>query len=312
MTRTITVGLDGSPESRAAAEWAAREARLRGLPLRVLYVFESSALLLGQAPLLGAETVQKWAEWVPFETVEGLRLRHPGIEISTERGRGDPARVLAEAADDAELLVLGSRGFGGAHGFFTGSVSLSVVARTTRPVVLVRAGEEAVDEHRMDPVGIPSTAAPFRPVVVGLDTGGGADGGGGSGGGDAGEAVLEFAFDAAARRGAPLRVVHAWPAPPLAVRSFYGDAESSALARERAAALSETVRPWRQKFPQVEAVEASRCGSAARVLVTAARDASLVVVGRRIRTAPYGPHVGHVAHAALHHVAAPVAVLAHC
>ena len=40
MSPTITVGLDGSPESRAAAEWAAREARLRGLPLRVLHVRE--------------------------------------------------------------------------------------------------------------------------------------------------------------------------------------------------------------------------------------------------------------------------------
>ncbi|NMI55055.1 hypothetical protein HEP83_04995 [Streptomyces sp. RLA2-12] len=50
-----------------------------------------------------------------------------------------------------------------------GSVSLAVVARAERPVVLVRAGEQAADEPTMDPAGVPSTATPFRPVVLGLD-----------------------------------------------------------------------------------------------------------------------------------------------
>ena len=40
MLRTVTVGYDGSSESRAAAEWAAREALLRGLPLRLVNVRE--------------------------------------------------------------------------------------------------------------------------------------------------------------------------------------------------------------------------------------------------------------------------------
>jgi nucleotide-binding universal stress UspA family protein len=47
------------------------------------------------------------------------------------------------------------------------------------------------------------------------------------------------------------------------------------------------------------------------VLVNAAHDASLVVVGRRIRTSSLGAHIGHVAHAALHHITTPVAVVAH-
>ena len=61
MTRTVTVGLDGSPESRAAAEWAAREAQLRGLPLKIVHVFEPLPAHVAQAPLLGAETVQQWS-----------------------------------------------------------------------------------------------------------------------------------------------------------------------------------------------------------------------------------------------------------
>ncbi|GHE13548.1 universal stress protein [Streptomyces alanosinicus] len=300
MTRTITVGLDGSPESRAAAEWAAREAGLRGLPLKILHVFEPPPAPVAQAPLLGAETSQDWVERIPLEAAEGLRLRHPGVEMITDRVTGEPARTLVEAADGAEMLVLGSRGLGGIGGFMVGSVSLSVIAHATRPVVLVRAGEQAADEHKTDPAGIPSAATPFQPVVVGVDTG------------DVNETLLEFAFEAAALRGTSLRVVHGWPEPPSAFYRFYGDAElAGTLSREQATVLTEALRPWRQKFPDVDVVEASRCGSAAQVLVSAARDASLAVVGRRIRTSPFGAHVGHVTHAVLHHVVAPVAVVAH-
>src|SRR5262245_47061500 len=112
MPRTVTVGLDGSPESRAAAEWGAREARLRGLPLKVVHVREPLPEPVAQAPLLGAETLQQWTEEVPREAAEGLRLRHPGVEVITDRLAGNPAEALIEAADSAELMVLGSRGFG--------------------------------------------------------------------------------------------------------------------------------------------------------------------------------------------------------
>lgn len=300
MTRAIAVGLDDSPESRAAAEWAAREARLRGLPLRVVHVFEPVPAHVARAPLLGTETAQDWAESIPREAAEGLRLRHPGAEVITDRVTGNPAEALAEAADAAEMLVLGSRGFGGIGGFVVGSVSLSVLAHAARPVVLVRAGEQASDEHKTDPAGVPSAATPFRPVVLGLDTD------------NPDETLLEFAFDAAARRGTSLRVVHGWSEPPTSFYGFYGDAELyGSLARRQATVLTEILRPWRQKFPDVDVIEASRCGSAAQVLVNASREASLAVVGRRIRTSPPGAHIGHVTHAVLHHVVAPVAVVTH-
>ncbi|MFF8864751.1 universal stress protein [Streptomyces sp. NPDC015139] len=299
MTRAITVGLDDSAESRAAAEWAAREARLRHLPVRLLHVSESAPAHVAQAPLLGAETVQDWTEHIPLASAEGLRLRHPGVEVLTDRVTGKPADALTEAADAAEMLVLGSRGFTGIGGFMMSSVSLSVLAHASHPVVLVRAGEQASDEHKSDPAGVPSAATLFRPVVVGIDTA------------DPSEDLLEFAFDAAARRGASLRVVHGWVEPPGSFPGAYGDTELGSLARQQATALTNVLRPWRQKFPDLEVIEASRCGRAAQVLLDASREASLVVVGRRIRTRPVGTHIGHVTHAVLHHVAAPVAVIAH-
>ncbi|MFI8239241.1 universal stress protein [Streptomyces sp. NPDC085866] len=300
MLRTVTVGLDGSPESRAAAEWAAREAMLRGLPLKIVHVWEQVPAHAAQEPLPGPESDQHWIERLPHEAAEGIRLSHPGLEVISEQLTGRVVDTLCEAAGSAELLVLGSRGFGAIGGFVVGSVSLSVVARAERPVVLVRAGEQAADEHKTDRTGVPSDAAPFRPVVLALDTD------------DADDTVLEFAFDAAARREASLRVVHGWPEPPTSFYRFPGDAELyDSLERRQATALTEVLRPWRQKFPGIEVIEASRCGNAAQVLVNSSRDASLAVVGRRIRTSHLGAHIGHVTHAALHHITAPVAVVAH-
>ncbi|MFJ8492947.1 universal stress protein [Streptomyces sp. NPDC094038] len=300
MLRTVTAGLDGSPESRAAAEWAAREARLRGLPLKIVHVREPLPVPVAQAPLVGTETLQSWAENLPRESAEGIALRHPGVEVTGELLTGRPADLLTEEADACELLVLGSRGLGGVRGFLLGSVGLRVLARTRRPVVLVRAGEQAADEHRMDPAGVPSAAAPFKPVVLGLDAE------------DPDETLLGFAFDSAARRAAPLRVVHGWSLPPTyeyAVAVGYDPRDT--FGRHMAAGLAEVLRPWRQKHPDVEVIEAGRNRTPASALVEAADDASLVVVGRRIRDGAPGPHLGHVTHAVLHHAHAPVAVVPH-
>ncbi|WP_329282223.1 universal stress protein [Streptomyces sp. NBC_01451] len=300
MSRTVTVGLDGSQESRAAAEWAAREAKLRGLPLKIVHVWEPFPAAMAQAPLLGPETRQHWSERLLRESAEGLRLRHPGVEILAEQIPGGAAEVLSRAAEDSELLVLGSRPLSGIGGFMVGSVAMSVVAHATEPVVLVRAGEQAADEHELDPVGIPSAAAPFRPVVLGLDTGSPDD------------SVIEFAFVEAARRYTSLHVVHGWNPPPYYAYGLAADVEFQIeLGRQRADALAEVLRPWRQKFPAVIVTEECRFGQAAGHLIDASHDASLVVVGRRIRRNPFGAHIGHVTHAVLHHSTVPVAVVAH-
>ncbi|MDN0200029.1 universal stress protein [Streptomyces sp. S.PNR 29] len=313
MSRTVTVGLDGSRESLAAAEWAAREATLRALPLRIVTVWEPVPEPMAQAPLLGAETQQHWSErsetgvppaegWgrIPREAASGLRSRHPGVEITVEQPAGRASEVLAEAAKESDLLVLGSRGLSGIGGFLVGSVGQAVIARAEGPVVLVRAWEQAADEHEMDPVGIPSAATGFRPVVLGLDTDGPDD------------TVIAFAFEEAARRTASLRVVHGWNLPPYFAYGLPADPGLNAeLGRQDAAALAAVLRPWKEKFPQVAVIEESRSGSPANHLVDASREASLVVVGRRIRRSPFGIHIGSVTHAVLHHATAPVAVVAH-
>ena len=126
------------------------------------------------------------------------------------------------------------------------------------------------------------------------------------------DTVLAFAFEEAARRDTALHVVHAWTLAPYYVYSLPAAPEIGAeLGRQEAAALAGLLRPWRAKYPDVEVVEISRTGTAADRVLDASRDASLVVVGRRIRRNPIGTHIGPVAHAVLHHSTAPVAVVAH-
>ena len=294
MVRTVVAGLDGSPESSAAAEWAAREAELRGLPLKIVHVWGPAPDPLAQAPLMGAETQQQWSERIPREAGEGLRGRHPGLDVTVEQVTGTPSDALVDASKDAELLVLGSRGLSGVGGFLVGSVGLSVVARAELPVVLVRADEQAADETS------PVSAAPYRPVVLGLDAGAPAD------------AVIEFAFAEAARRGTVLRVVYGWNLPPYYAYGFALDAGlHEELSLQETDSLTEALRPWRQKHPDIEVALEPRVGSAADHLVDASREASLVVIGRRIRRGALGAHIGPVAHGVLHHSTAPVAVVAH-
>ena len=294
MVRTLVAGFDGSPESNTAAEWAAREAELRGLPLKIVHVWVPAPDPLAQAPLMGVETQQQWSERIPREAGEGLRRRHPGVEVTVEQVTGTPSAVLVDAAKDAELLVLGSRGLSGVGGFLVGSVGLSVVAHAELPVVLVRADDQAADETS------PVSAAPYRPVVLGLDAGAPAD------------AVIEFAFAEAARRDTTLRVVYGWNLPPYYAYGFALDAGlHEELSLQETDSLTEALRPWRQKHPDIEVALEPRVGSAADHLVDASREASLVVIGRRIRRGAFGAHIGPVAHGVLHHATAPVAVVAH-
>ncbi|MET9914695.1 universal stress protein [Streptomyces sp. NPDC006476] len=300
MVRNVVAGLDGSAESRAAVEWAAREAELRGLPLKIVHAWEPVPEPIAQAPLVGGETLQHWSEKIPRETGEGVRLRHPGLDVVTEQVVGTPADALTDAAKGAELLALGSRGLSGVGGFMIGSVGLSVVAHAEHPIVLVRAGEQAADEHEPDPMGIPSAATRYRPVVLGLDVTG------------PDPSVIEFAFEEAARRGTSLRVVYGWNLPPYYTYGLAGDPEfHEEIAEQKARALAVVLVPWRAKYPAVEVNAEARAGSAANHLVDASHEASLVVVGRRIRRSPVGAHIGPVTHAVLHHATAPVAVVSH-
>ncbi|WP_320776061.1 universal stress protein [Streptomyces sp. CRN 30] len=280
MPRTVTVGLDGSAESRAAAEWAVQEAALRGLPVQLVHVWEPVPQpTAGDVP---SEARQRFLD----EAAEALRPRLPSAGVTVVQRTGPVVDALVDAAGDAALLVLGSRALGAVKGFLLGSVGQAVIARTRTPVAVVRAGR---------------AYGGSGPVVLGLDTDRPDD------------TLLGFAFEEARRRASALHVVQGRPVAPYYVYGLEAGAGAwpyDEFARQQTARLAEVVRPWRHKHPGVEVVETSRAGGAVDLLLEAARDASLLVVGRRVRRGP-GAHIGSVAHAVLHHAAVPVAVVAH-
>ncbi|WP_221356079.1 universal stress protein [Streptomyces beigongshangae] len=278
MTRPITVGADGSAESLAALHWAAREAVRRALPLRVVHAREKS------------EDRAADAQEALARTADEVTGRHPGLTVTTDLLDGGPVEALTAAAAQAETLVLGSRGHGAIVGFLLGSVGQQVIAGAARPVVLVRAGDRAESE------------AAGREIVVGQQ-----------GGPEDSAAALEFAFGAAAARGAALRAVRAWSLPTV----FTYSPGSMALADEAGGlepyerkALAQALEPWLARFPGVEVTQHVEMGSAGEVLLSVAARAQLMVVGRRAhRSAAVGSRIGSVAHAVVHHAPSPVAVV---
>lgn len=126
------------------------------------------------------------------------------------------------------------------------------------------------------------------------------------------DAVIAFAVEAAARRAARLRVVHGASLPPCFAHGLAADpALGGEPARQEESAVETVPASWREKFPDVEVVEQAVVGNAAGHLVDASADASLVVVGRRIRRTPLGARIGPVTRAVPHHATAPVAVVPH-
>ncbi|MGW7456279.1 universal stress protein [Streptomyces sp. NPDC054797] len=289
MNRRIIAGLDGSAESVAAARWAAREAELREVPLHLVHAEEWG--IPAGVPVMGADVRSRWARSILRETSEELREEHPGLDISTAWLDGLPTASLVGLAAVSDMLVLGSRGLGSIAGSVLGSVGMAAVRTTERPVVLVRASQDATARS--------GSVRADRDMLMGVDISRPCD------------RLLAFAFEEASRRACTLRVMQSWSAPPVL---GYAPPLYPGIGREVnriSAALHDLLAPWHDKFPSVHLVERVTVGHPAQELLGAEGGACLVVVGRRIRRSVFGAHIGPVAHALIHHALAPVAVIAH-
>ncbi|MGW3115567.1 universal stress protein [Streptomyces sp. NPDC001107] len=289
MTRPITAGVDGTEESIAALHWAAREAVRRGLALRVLQAwrFQPYEAIDAADP----DTQAGWVRDALAEAVRGVTARHPDLDVATDVVAGETVDTLLDAAAESEMLVLGSRGHGPVVGFLLGSVGQQVIAEATRPVVLVRAGDQ------------PAAEAAGREVVVGQQ-----------GQPDDSADTLRFAFETAAARGATVRAVRAWTLPPVfaySPGSMHLLDEAGGLEPFESKALAAALQPWRERFPDVRVIEHLEMGSAGQVLLSVAARAQLMVVGRRAHRTAVGARIGSVAHGVLHHADCPVAVVPH-
>jgi len=289
MELPVVVGVDGSEASLRAADWAADEAALRGVPLRVVYAcrwerYEGAAL----ARDLGKPD----AEVLPQDVVAGAtrraQARQPELKVTGEVVFEEPEYSLVHEGRNASVLVVGTRGRSGIAEALLGSVSLTVAAHADCPVIVLRGNHDTKASH-----------GTHGRVVVGV-------------GDDPEEAaaVRRFAYEEARRRGVVLDAVKAWRCPahettdhPLPV-----DAPARLHAEEAEKSLAEALG---DAPSDVQVRPRTLEGPARRVLVTTSYGADLLVVGAKRRKGHLGLQLGRVAHAALHHSACPVAVVPH-
>ncbi|MBK9179666.1 MAG: universal stress protein [Acidimicrobiales bacterium] len=137
----MVVGVDGSEGSLAALRWAHQEAKLRGDELDVVMVWTY--------PYRGRRTgMSEPSDDMELEAAQALeaamdRFRAElgddhSVAVHGRLVEGGPAAALLEAADGADLLVVGSRGHGGFASLLLGSVSHQVAHHAVCPVAIIR------------------------------------------------------------------------------------------------------------------------------------------------------------------------------
>lgn len=289
MTDPVVVGVDGSPPSEIAAQYAADAAARRSAPLMLVHgylhpfrygvPFDPYAV---RVPPPSEDAVQ-----MLDEIAAELRTAHPGLTVATRQSPGGPAAALVDASQHAQLVVVGSRGHGGFTGLLLGSVGAQVAAHAHCPVLVVRPPEPATE----------GAAPAAGPVVVGID-------------GSAGSRLaVAFAADEADRRKTTLAAIHVWSmdgtTPP---ESTYEDTEASAAAQAEAL-LADAVAEAQREHPNLHIDQQLVQGlDPTRRLLDASGSAGLIVVGSRGRGGFTGLLLGSISQALVHHAHCPVAI----
>ncbi|MFE0456776.1 universal stress protein [Streptomyces sp. NPDC058914] len=284
----VVVGVDGSAESLAAVEVAARGARLRGVGLRVVHAFLWPVMHVpvGPSPLGPSESgLRTMVDQLVAEAVKRARSVAPEVDVSHVVVTGEPLTVLEAQSRAAELVVVGSRGTGGFVGLLVGSTAVHLAAHGRCPVLVVR------EQPTAD-----------GPIVLGVD------------GSAAGERAVDFAFAEAELRNAPMVGLHAWttwnaPMPAPQDPSMPYANPPGALAEEEERLLAEALAGRQERYPGVLVEHRVVHGGTREALIEASRSAQLLVVGARGRGGFGGLLLGSVSQALLHHAHCPVAVV---
>lgn len=151
--RPVVVGVDGSPSSVTALRWAAREASMRGVSLRVVSAYHWDVPPVpGPAPM---PDLQSAASAMQHEALIEVADDVVGVHIDTDVVFGSPAAVLLGAAKQAQLLVVGTHGHGALSRLVLGSVSHAVIQHAPCAVVVVPSPklveQRKTHEHRSLP-----------------------------------------------------------------------------------------------------------------------------------------------------------------
>ena len=295
--RGIVVGVDGSPPSKVAVDWAARDAAMRKIPLTVVNVLYPLMVSYPPTAVTFPETRMpmpmppEYVQWQKDEgrtilddalkTVEESTKRVGPIDVSGELMTGSAVPTLVGLSKDAEMVVVGCRGRGALARILLGSVSTGLVHHAHCPVAVI---------HDENPLMPPPSQAP---VLVGVD------------GSPASESATAIAFDEASRRGVELVALHAWS--DTEVFELPG-LDWSIVQSQAQETLAERLAGWQERYPDVKVRRIVVADRPAHQLVEQSESAQLVVVGSHGRGGFTGLLLGSVSTAVVHSARVPVIV----
>lgn len=267
----VVVGVDGTTTALDAVVWAAAEARLRGLPLRILHA----------AAYAADEPGRRRARDILARAFTVARRCGPDLAVTTEQTDASDTTSLLAAAGGACLMVVGMGGGAQADDVLVGSAALDVSGRASCPVVVVRGPHRSPDDQ--------------RPVLVGVDKPA------------TDSSVLTVAFTDARRHGGRLVVLHArHGVGPVREHLTGGEEVARVAAWDR---LDDELAPWAVRFPDVAVEVRVVAGNPALALLAAAGEARLVVLGTRGRGAYARALFGSTSREVLRRSTAPVQVV---
>jgi nucleotide-binding universal stress UspA family protein len=144
----IVTGVDGSDSSKAALRWAVDEAKLRRCKVLAVHAWEAPPdPALDVIPTQSFEFVnilprlQESAQLEVQRIVDEVVGDDSGVEVEAVAVEGPATMVLTDAARDAQLLVVGSRGQGSFRALLLGSVSQALAHHSPCPLVIHRSAQ---------------------------------------------------------------------------------------------------------------------------------------------------------------------------
>ncbi len=280
-TAHVVAGVDGSRGSRAAATYAAREARDRGLPLELVHVVPAY-LAAGPFPMSPEATMRAAGREILQSAYERVRADSPGLEVITTLLMGSRVDALVRHTRDAALLVAGAPPHGLAERLWTGSIVTGLAARASCPFVIVPVEGRTVPR--------------FGRIVVGLKSTNHA------------EHLLGAAFAVAQQTQSDLVVTHAWH-----LLSGYDDAIAERTVdpewvTEQTRMIEDNLIDLRMAYPDVQVRVDLEHGQPAYALVTQSASADLLLISRP----PHGGFVhylGATARAVIREAVCPIEVV---
>lgn len=290
----IVVGVDGSASSIAAVEWAARDAAMHNVPLRLVHVVPSDAALTGlwpRSPL--PHEFSQWQEDRSRQIIEDAHkialdaaLPVGPAQVTSELLHSRIAPTLIALSKEADMVVVGCRGEDAVARALLGSVSSNLVHHAHCPVAVV---------HDDDPRATRDLEAP---VVVGID------------GSPTSELATEIAFNEAAGRGVGLVALHAWSdmGPLDFGKPGQAPIEWANFKVREEEVLAERLAGWGVRFPDVDVRRIVVSDRPAPRLLEQAEAAQLLVVGSHGRGGFTGTLLGSVSGAVVNAAQIPVIV----